>query len=119
MAAAWPTGIPSKLREQGAVFAEGETAIRSGTDSGLARQRKVFTAALDQFGGVLAMTWAQYLTFKAFRQGLGGTTFLWPGHPSGATVEARFVAGVESSVSKDPSARAKWLVPVRIEIMPS
>lgn len=119
MPAAWPSGVPYKLRESGGALAEGETSIRSPTDGPLARQRKIYTVGIDQVSGVIPMTWAQYLTFKAFRQALGGTTFLWAGHPSGGTVEARFVAGVGSSVAKDANARAKWLVPVRIEIMPS
>ncbi len=117
MPATWPVGVPDKLLRAGASYAEGEIAIRSETDSGLARQRAAFTAALDQVGGNIRMTRAQYMTFKAFRQGLGGATFNWLGHPSGGTYEARFVAGAGSAPTPDPQS-AKWLVPVRLELMP-
>lgn len=117
MPATWPIGVPDKIIESSGSFAEGETAIRSPTDSGLARQRAAFTAALDQIGGNIRMTLVDYETFRDWRKALGGSTFTWAGHPSGP-VEARFVAGAGSTITKDPKAAGKWLVPVKIEVMP-
>lgn len=104
------------LRSGGSV-AEGETAIRSPTDSGLARQRAAFTAAPDVWTGNIRMTWAQYVTFSAFRKGLGGATFTWPADMLHGAVTARFVAGAGSQPTPD-AATSKWLVPVSIEVLP-
>lgn len=116
MPATWPSGVPYKLLRSGASTKEGETAIRSNTDSGFVRQRAAMTAALDSYAGTIRMTLANYETFKAWRKGLGGGTVTWPGHPSGS-VTARFVAGEQGDPTPDPQT-AKWLVPVRLEIMP-
>lgn len=117
MAVAWPSGVPSKILRAGASNAAPEVAIRSQTDSGLARQRAVFTAAPDVWSGAIRMTYAQYVTFKAWRAGLGGAVFDWPGHPGGSTVAARFIAGQQGAAAPD-QATPKWLVPVMIEVLP-
>lgn len=117
MPASWPGGVPYRILRSGGSIAAGETAIRSPTDSGLARQRAASTAALDIVSGPIRMTWAQYVTFEAFRKGLGGATVTWPGHPSGSSVTARFVAGAGSQPAPDPQT-GKWLVPVSIEVLP-
>lgn len=116
MPATWPA-VPYKILRAGASAPEGVTAIRSNTDSGLVRQRAAATAALDIIAGPIRMTWAEYVTFKAFRKGLGGGTVTWLGHPSGGSVTARFVAGEQGDPTPDPQT-AKWLVPVRLEILP-
>lgn len=115
MPASWPA-VPYKILRSGAGIAEGDRAIRSPTDSGLARQRAASTAALDIVTGSIRMTWDEYVTFAAFRKGLGGATVTWPGHPSGS-VTARFVAGAGSQPTPD-SATSKWLVPVSLEVLP-
>lgn len=117
MPATWPVGVPFKLLRAGASTGEGEMAVRSGTDSGLARQRAAFTAALDNYAGNLRMTLAQYETFKAWRKGLLGGTFTWAGHPSGGSVTARFIGGEQGRPQPDPQT-SKWLVPVVIEVLP-
>ncbi len=117
MPATWPVGVPFKLLRAGASTGEGELAARSNTDSGLVRQRAVFTAALDTYAGSIRMTLAHYETFKAWRKGLRGGTFTWAGHPSGGSVTARFVAGEQGRPTPD-SQTSKWLVPVSIEVVP-
>lgn len=117
MPATWPAGVPSRILRSSGNIAEGETAIRSPTDSGLARQRAAFTAAPDVWSGNIRMTWAQYVTFAAFRKGLGGATFTWPADTLHGAVTARFLAGGGSTPMPDPET-AKWLVPVRIEVLP-
>lgn len=116
MAATWPSGVPFLIRWDGASLIEGETAARSDTDSGFARQKNVFSAAPDGIAGNIRMSWEEYDTFRAWRKGLGGGAFDWPGHPSGSTVEARFVAGEQGEPTTDP-ATPKLLVPVRIEYL--
>ena len=115
MAATWPSGVPYNILRNGAAYGEGETVARSNTDSGRARQRAIYTAALDTVSGSIRMTWAEYLTFKAWRRGLGGAVFDWPGM-IGGTVEARFVGGQQGGPTPD-SQTPKWLVPVTIELM--
>lgn len=117
MPATWPAGVPYKILRAGANTKEGETAIRSNTDSGFVRQRAATTAALDSYAGNIRMTLANYETFKAWRKGLGGGTFTWAGHPSGGSVTARFLAGEQGDPQPDPQT-SKWLVPVRIEVIP-
>ena len=116
MPATWPSGVPYKLLRAGASAPEGELVGRSPTDSGLARQRKMFTAAPNGFSGQIPMTWAQYLTFRAWRQGLGGATFNWLGSPGGETLECRFIAGAQGAPTPHQAA-AKWLVPVAFEVI--
>lgn len=117
MPATYPAGVPYRIIKSSASLTPGETAGRSPTDSGLARQRAMFTAAVDINSGNIRMTWAQYVTFDAFRKSLGGSTFNWLGHPNGGTVVARFVAGAQGAPQPDP-ATSKWLVPVQIEVLP-
>lgn len=117
MPATWPVGVPYRVLRKSGSVTPGEIAIRSNTDSGLQRQRAAMTASLDIISGPIRMTYAQYETFEAFRKGLGGATFNWAGHPSGGTVEARFVAGAQGQPAPDPET-SKWLVPVAIEVMP-
>jgi hypothetical protein len=94
-----------------------ELVQRSPTDSGLARQRQVFTATQKIFSGNIRMKQANLVTFDAWRDGLGGGTFNWPAHPfTLALVEARFVAGQQGVPAPD-SATSNWLVPVAIEIV--
>jgi hypothetical protein len=111
----WPPGVPSRILRAGASEAAGETAARSATDSGLARQRKTFTAAPEVISGTIRMTYAQWVEFRDWRKAIGGATFNWPGHPSG-TVEARFVAGAQGPATPDAQT-PKWLAPVSIEIL--
>lgn len=117
MPATWPVGVPDKLLRAGAALAEGEVAIRSPTDSGFARQRAAFTAAIDTYTGNIRMTYANYVTFAAWRKGLLGGPFTWASHPSGSSVTARFVAGSQGTPAPDAQT-AKWLVPVAIEVLP-
>lgn len=117
MPATWPVGVPFKLLRSGAGVTPGETAVRGETDSGFARQRAAFTAALDVWTGTIRMTWAQWETFAAWRKALGGAAFTWLGHPSGAAKVARFVAGQQGAATADTQT-AKYLVPVAIEILP-
>ena len=100
MPATWPDGVPYRVLQAGASAPEGEVAMRSPTDSGFQRQRAEFTAALDEVTGNIRMTWAQYLTFRAFRKGLGGGAFTWAGYPGGS-VTARFKAGAQGAPSSD------------------
>jgi hypothetical protein len=116
MAEAWPTDIPFKLLGSGAAVAPGESVIRSPTDSGLQRQRAATSVALDTFNGSIRMTWSEFVIFDAWRKGLAGGAFDWPGHPSGVTKESRFVAGAQGAAARD-SATVKWLVPVSIEVL--
>lgn len=117
MPAAWPVGVPFKILRQGASFRAPDLTIRSQTDSGLGRQRRVFTAAQKGFAGPIRMTQAQLVAFDAWRDDLAGGTFTWPEHPfTLAPVEARFVTGEQGNPSPDP-ATPKWLVPVSIEVM--
>lgn len=116
MAASWPSGVPFKLLRDGAAFIEGEVAVRSDTDSGFQRQRAEFSAALDGVSGSIRMTFAEYETFRAWRKDLGGGAFDWPGHPSGETVTARFVAGEQGESTADAQTH-KLLVPVRMEFL--
>lgn len=118
MAATWPAGVPYRILAAGASEAAGETAIRSSTDSGLQRQRKVFTAAFDVISGSIRMSRAEWVIFRDWRKALGGAVFDWPGHPDhpGETVQCRFVAGSQGVATRD-SQTPKWLVPVSIEIM--
>lgn len=119
MAEAWPEGVPYRLRHDGASYAPPERAIRSPTDSGLQRQRAVFTAAPRAFSGNVRMTAVQLETFVAWRDGLGGGVFSWPGHPFSADpVDARFIAGQQGVITPD-SRTAKWIVPMAIEILPT
>lgn len=117
MPATWPSGVPYKLLRAGASAPEGELVGRSPTDSGLARQRKTFTAAPDGFAGQIPMTWAQYVTFRVFRKALGGATVNWPGGPENTTLEVRFIAGAQGAPTPHQAA-AKWLVPVAFEVIP-
>ena len=117
MPATWPVGVPFKLLRAGASTGEGELAGRSNTDSGLVRQRAMFTAAPDSYAGNIRMTYANYVTFKAWRKLLRGGTFTWEGHPSGGTFTARFIAGEQGRPGPDPQT-SKWLVPVVIEVLP-
>jgi hypothetical protein len=116
MAATWPTGVPFLIQRNGAAMKPGTRAARSDTDSGLARQKNVFSAAPRGIKGPIRMTWEEYEEFEDWRQALGGGAFNWPGHPSGSTVLARFVAGDEGEPQPDP-ATPKYLVPVSIEYL--
>lgn len=116
MAATWPAGVPFLLQRNGAAIRPGSRAARSDTDSGLARQKNVFSAAPRGIAGAIRMTWEQYDDFETWRQALGGGAFDWPGHPSGSTVLARFVAGDEGEPSPDPATHT-LLVPVSIEYL--
>ena len=117
MPATWPSGVPYRLLRQGAAFTPPERVIRSQTDSGLARQRAAFTAGLDKFNGTIRMSEAELADFIPWRDGLGGGTFTWAGHPTaGGSVEARFVGGEQGAAQPD-SQTPKWLVPVSIEVI--
>lgn len=115
MPATWPAVPYRVLRSSGAIT-EAELVGRSQTDSGLARQRAMFTAAPDKVTGTIRMTYAQYETFAAWRKGLKGSTANWLGHPSGGTKEVRFVAGEQGTPTPDGQT-SKWLVPVSMEII--
>ncbi|MEP7211140.1 MAG: hypothetical protein ABI740_09915 [Alphaproteobacteria bacterium] len=118
MAVAWPDGVPYVLKRDGASFAQGETVDRSNTDSGLARQRAMFTAAPDVFAGVLKMSKAQLEDFIAFRRSLQGAVFTWPSHPLTLDpVDARFIAKAQGPITMDGST-ARFVVPVQIEVLP-
>ena len=116
MPATWPSGVPTRVLFNGASLPEGETAIRSPTDSGLARQRAQFRGAFDRVTGSISMTRTQYETFGAWRKGLGGGTFNWTGYKAGFTAVCRFVAG-EQAPPTGNAQTGKWLVPVAIEVM--
>lgn len=118
MPAAWPAGVPFKLRRSGAGVTPGETVGRSSTDSGLPRQRAMYTAAIDEYAGTLRMTWAQWVTFDTFRKSVGGGTVTWPGHPGGGSVTVRFVAGKQGTANPDDQAAGKFLVGVVMEVLP-
>lgn len=116
MPATWPEGVPYRVLFSGAAVTDGETAMRSSTDSGLQRQRAQFTAAPDTVQGPIRMTRAQRETFAAWRKELGGGTFNWLGYQAGYVAVCRFVAGEQGPGGGDQQT-GKWLVPVSIEIM--
>lgn len=117
MPAAWPAGVPYVLLWDDAVRINPEKGMRSPTDSGLQRQRQVFTATQKGFAGTIKMTQAQLQDFEAWYDDLAGGTFTHPKHPfTGAPAEARFIVGRVGEAKPD-SRSVKWLQPVAFEFL--
>ena len=112
----WPPNVPHRFLRAGAKLSPGDRTARSPTDSGLARQRAVYSFVPDQISGVIKMTEAEMATYLAWRDGVAGGVILRPHPVTGAMIRCRLIAGQQGAPSPD-SATPKWIVPIAIEVL--
>lgn len=114
-AISWPETVPNKFLLGSFQLIPPERTISSQTDSGLARTRKVFTAAAYQYAGSISMTATEMAALLNFRDMIGGARFNWVEPVYGLTIEARFVPGRQGAPTPHPQGPGRWVVPVVLE----
>jgi hypothetical protein len=120
--ATWPASLPQSLlldlkrKRQGG-------KIRSDMDTGPAKQRARFTAAVQQYEGALLLTGAQLATFKTFYEntlGQGAASFTWIDPITDASASLRFMEEPEDTLVRahdDPDLRL-YRVTMPLEKLP-
>lgn len=115
--ATWPTSLPQEPKLRGYTETRESNVLRSPTEQGPAKTRKLYTADIPVFSIVLVMTDAQLTTFDTFFESTidyGATSFTWV-HPrtgSGATCRLRSVPNLVR-LGGD-----YWSVSFQMEILP-
>ena len=117
--AVWPASLP-----QGLMVGTGDqrqpAALRSEMDSGPAKQRRRFTAAIRNLSVPIILTNTQRATFDTFFITTlleGVLPFDWVDPKDGSTVEYRFTAPVEFSLLSGGAERL-WRGTLNLEILP-
>lgn len=118
----WPVTLPQNLLLP--LTAKPKPAkIRSDMETGPAKQRPRFTAAIEELESSLLMTQAQYEIFKAFFAddlGQGSLDFDWIDPQTGDAATLSFPAQYEASlvVPHSDITERIWRVTMKLEIKP-
>lgn len=122
MTTIWPATLPQRPLADSFEERWGATVLRTQMDTGAAKQRPRYSAAVEPLQVSYRMTPAQVETLRAFvRDTLaGGALPFEMTHPrTGATVTVRIVAGPDGPVTLRPwQAGVRWIAALKLEILP-
>lgn len=118
----WPVSLPDYVILDGFEATLPSTVIETQMDTGPAKRRRRFTAAVTPYSATLRITAAQLTTFIAFFQtdtAGGALSFDGLAHPfTGATVTHRFMKPGDSPPTYRKIGSDLWEVSFGLEVMP-
>jgi hypothetical protein len=118
----WPVSLPTRVLLEGFEATLPSTVIETQMDTGPAKRRRRFTAAVTPYAAMLRITAAQLATFIAFFQtdtAGGALTFDGLAHPlTGAAATHRFMKPGDSPPSYHRVGHDTWQVSFGLEVMP-
>ncbi len=116
----WPASLPQDVLVEGYEHGWGVGVIRSQTDIGPAKQRRRFTAVVQQLAVLTEVDRTQLATLQSFWRdtlGFGALPFDWVYPPTQAAVTFRFV-GDQAPKDRPLPGGQLWEVSMNLEIMP-
>ena len=114
----WPSTLPPPLADNTTSYQAVSNAIRSNTESGVAKVRRRFTAMATPFNCSLKLTQTQYDALIAFYETTLADVlpFDWTDFRTGDPATYRFIQRPQGSFQKGSINR--WLVTLQLEKMP-